>query len=128
MPLVNWYYLTLLKQGKKDEAEKIAKLIPPDADTNKKSNYYKLAMVYNGTVDINDALAEAEGLLAKDPENHISSYPSNTYGLAWKLIYDGEVERGYEILKRGYETHGWALADTALAFDMERWQKNGGPY
>lgn len=126
IPLVNWYYLTLLKQGKKEEAEKLAKIIPPDVEANKKSNYYKLAMVYNGTVDVNDALAEAEAFLQKDPENHMSSYPSNTYGLAWKLIYDGEVERGFEILKRGYETHGWALADTALEFDMARWQENGG--
>ncbi len=126
IPLVNWYYLTLIRQGKPEEAERIAKLVPPDAEGNRNSNYYKLAMVYNGTVDINDALAEAEACLSHSQESHVSSYSSNTYGLAWKLICGGEVQRGYDILKRGYETGGWTLADTAIEFDMARWQENGG--
>lgn len=125
IPLVNWYYLTLIRQGKTEKAKEIAKLVPPGAEGNPNSNYYKLAMVYNGSVNIDDALNDAEELLKHEADNHNSSYPSNTYGLAWTLISEGEEERGYKILLKGYETHGWALADTAIAFDVERLRKEG---
>lgn len=123
VPLVNWYYLTLIRQGKMEKAKEIAALVTKDADIDHGMNYYRLDMVYNGNVDIEEALEWAEKN-CMDASGHINGYSSNTYGLAWYLICHGQKERGHQILLKGYELNDWALADTVLRADLRRWNDN----
>ncbi len=90
----DWMCMTLMKLGRMDEMREVASRIHKDMVPGGSEGYFERVLVYNGTRDADEVLAEAE---AKD--DHM--FATGAYGLAVYFEYvTGEKEKAYKILKK----------------------------
>lgn len=88
----DWYYMTCLKLGLKDEAHKFIDEVSPDIeyDDDFSGAYYRRVMAYKGVLDPAKVFEDA---LASD--DHV--FATSTYGLAVKYEAEGNLEKAMEI-------------------------------
>lgn len=98
----NWHYLTLMRLGKKKDAEKVLKSVKDGLDIIENDAYYKLLKLYAGKIKPETLLTEirdsGDGL-----QNATTGYGIGTYFLIW-----GEKENAETIYKKILETDQWS--------------------
>lgn len=113
----DWYCMTLMKMGRIDDMRKAAARIHADMEPGMSEGYFDRVLVYNGTRNIDEVLAEAA---AKD--DHM--YATGAYGLA---VYEeyvlGNREKAKEILTRiaGRDETWGGFAEHAAADQLKHW-------
>ena len=113
----DWYCMTLMKMGRIDDMRKAASRIHADMEPGMSEGYFDRVLVYNGTRNIDEVLAEAA---AKD--DHM--YATGAYGLA---VYEeyvlGNREKAKEILTRiaGRDETWGGFAEHAAADQLKHW-------
>lgn len=113
----DWYCMTLMKMGRIDDMRKAASRIHADMEPGMSEGYFDRVLVYNGTRNIDEVLAEAA---AKD--DHM--YATGAYGLA---VYEeyvlGNREKAKEILTRiaGRDETWGGFAEHAAADQLKYW-------
>lgn len=89
--VTDWYYMTLNRLGRHDEAEAALARIPDNAPPEEDVEYYNRLMVYKGIYDAGEMLARAETL-----DDHM--YATLSYGIARFLLARGDAQRARNIL------------------------------
>ena len=97
----HWYYMTLRRLGRKEEADKILDLIHADMDIIENIHYFKCLIMYKGE-------NTPEALMEDAREMGDLGLVTIGYGVANWYHYSGEVEKAVEILKEIVSVEGWA--------------------
>jgi len=117
--IVDWYWMTLMRLGKKEEADKLLNLVNEDTDPGENLSYKRRVLMYKGLIKPEE-LISFEGAEFPDLEMATQGYGlSNYYYLA------GELEKSNEILKEilARDTFWSAFGYLAALVDFE---KRGG--
>lgn len=104
----DWYWLTLMHLGKRDEAENILRAVEPDWDYGENEIYFARLLVYKG-------LRRADEVLACAAELCDHEFCTYAYGIAyylWEVV--GEKERAQALItdiasRTGSQWGGFAL-------------------
>lgn len=115
----DWMCMTLMKLGRLDEMKSVADRIRRDMVPGGSEGYFERVLVYNGTRDADEVLAEAE---AKD--DHM--FATGAYGLAvYFECVTGEKEKAGKILKRiAQRDDTWGgFAEHAAAERLKTWNE-----
>ena len=97
----HWYYMTLRRLGRKQEAEKVLERIDEDMDIIENHHYHKCLMMYKGENTPEDLMKEAR-------EMGDLGLVTIGYGVANWYHYNGEIEEGTRILREIIDVVGWA--------------------
>lgn len=98
----NWHYLTLMKLGRKKDAEKVLKSVEDGLEIIENDSYYKLLKLYAGKIKPEALLTEIRD--SKDGlQNATMGYGIGTYFLIW-----GEKENAETIYRKILETNQWS--------------------
>ncbi|MDO4321100.1 MAG: tetratricopeptide repeat protein [Lachnospiraceae bacterium] len=90
----DWYYMTLLRLGKKEEAQCILDRITENMEPGDNTAYYARLLMYKG-------LKRPEELLAADPEKTTDiELVTMGFGIGNYYLMNGEPEKGYEVMER----------------------------
>lgn len=111
----NWHYLTLMRLGKKKEAEKVLMSVKDGLDIIENKSYYKLLKLYAGKVKPETLLTEirdsSDGL-----QNATMGYGIGAYFLIW-----GDKEKAETIFRKILETDQWSsFGYIAAEAELER--------
>jgi Tol biopolymer transport system component/tetratricopeptide (TPR) repeat protein len=113
-----WLYLINRRLGNDSAAERIAADIPPDLELIENFAYYRLLLLYNGT------LSEAD-LLGSDGGEDTPAGSAIHYGVAaWHLL-NGDEARADQLFSRILESESWAPFGY-LAAEAEVARRRGG--
>jgi len=114
--IVDWYWMTLMRLGKKEEADKLLDLVDEDTDPGENLSYKRRVLMYKGLIKPEE-LIDYEG--AEFPDLEIVT---QGYGLANYYYLKGEVEKSNEILKQVLErdTFWSAFGYLAALVDYEK--------
>lgn len=112
--IADWYWMTLRRLGKKEEAEKLLEPISEDTDPGENTSYLRRLLLYKGLLGP-DELLNTEG--AEFPELELAT---QGYGLGNYYFVNGETEKANTIFKRIVEeaTSQWG-AFGYLAAEVE---------
>lgn len=89
----DWLCMTLMRMGKLDEMREVAGRIRPDMVAGGSEGYFERVLVYNGSRDAGEVLAEAEAL-----DDH--GFATGAYGLAvYFECVTGERDKAKRILE-----------------------------
>lgn len=97
----HWYYMTLRRLGKKDEADKILETIHADMDVIENYHYHKCLMMYKGE-------NTPEALVKEAREMGALGLVTIGYGVANWYHYNDEKKKGVDILSEIVSVTGWA--------------------
>lgn len=98
----NWHYLTLMRLGKKGDAEKVLKTVKDDLDIIENDSYYKLLKLYAGKIKPETLLTEIRDS-SDSLQNASMGYGIGTYFLIW-----GEKGNAETIYRKILETDQWS--------------------
>jgi tetratricopeptide (TPR) repeat protein len=104
----NWYYASLRRAGKTEEAKKALEAIPPDM-TNKAPHtrfYLNLVRVFQGRMNEVDALPPPPPDGNKDPEKELV-FDTVAYGLGNWHLYNGEKAKAEEYFRKIVKGQVW---------------------
>ena len=94
----HWIYMNLRRLGRDEEATQSLSNITKDMDIIEVHNYHTLDLFYKGEVP-------AEEVLNADP--NIPSGASITYGVANWYLYNGDLDKAYELMEKFMNTNSW---------------------
>ncbi len=97
----HWYYMTLRRLGRKEEADKILDVIHADMDIIENYHYYKCLMMYKGE-------NTPEALMQEARDMGDLGLVTIGYGVANWYHYSGEVDKAVKILNEIVSVEGWA--------------------
>ena len=97
----HWYYMTLRRLGRKQEADKILVKIDEDMDIIENHHYHKCLMMYKGE-------NTPEVLMKEARDMGDLGLVTIGYGVANWYHYNGEIEKATEILREINDVVGWA--------------------
>ena len=97
----HWYYMTLRRLGRKQEADKILEKIDEDMDIIENHHYHKCLMMYKGENTPEILMKEARDM-------GDLGLVTIGYGVANWYHYNGETEEATEILREIIDVVGWA--------------------
>ena len=97
----HWYYMTLRRLGRKEEADKILDVIHADMDIIENIHYFKCLMMYKGE-------NTPEALMQEARDMGDLGLVTIGYGVANWYHYSGEVEKAEKILNEIVSVEGWA--------------------
>jgi len=92
--IVDWYWMTLMHLGKKEEADKLLELVSENTDPGENLSYKRRVLMYKGIIQPEE-LIEYEG--AEFPELELAT---QGYGLANYYLLLGEKEKAKELFER----------------------------
>jgi len=104
----NWYYASLRRAGKTEEAEKALEAIPPDM-TNKAPHtkfYLNLVRFFQGRMSEADALPPPPPEGNKDPEKELV-YDTVAYGIGNWHLYNGNTAKAQEYFRKIVKGQVW---------------------
>ena len=112
----DWYWLTLMHLGEEYLAKEIASKIPDNLE-GVHANYYKRILVYNGLMDPEDVVKEAESLA-----DH--GYATQCYGISYFYELKGNKKRAHEILLEiARRDEMWSgFAESAAYERLKNWE------
>jgi len=112
----HWYYMTLRRLGRGQEAEKILEKIDENMDIIENHHYHKCLMMYKGE-------NTPEALMKEARDMGDLGLVTIGYGVANWYHYNGEVEKATGILMEIIDVVGWAgfgyIAAEADLYHME---------
>jgi tetratricopeptide (TPR) repeat protein len=97
----HWYYMTLRRLGRKEEADKILEKVHGDMDVIENHHYHMCLMMYKGE-------KTPEELMAKARDMGDLGLVTIGYGVANWYHYNGDDEKAVKILKEIVSVEGWA--------------------
>ena len=97
----HWYYMTLRRLNRKDQAEKILEKITDDMDVIENHHYHKCLMMYKGENTPEEVMKEAY-------EMGDLGLVTTGYGVANWYNYTGDEEKAAGILREIVSVEGWA--------------------
>ena len=97
----HWYYMTLRRMGRKEEADKILEKVNEDMDVIENQHYHMCLMMYKGE-------KTPEELMTKAREMGDLGLVTIGYGVANWYYYTGEEKKAVKILKEIVSVEGWA--------------------
>lgn len=97
----HWYYMTLRRLNRKDQAEKILEKITDDMDVIENHHYHKCLMMYKGENTPEEVMKEAYEMGAL-------GLVTTGYGVANWYNYTGDEEKAAGILREIVSVEGWA--------------------
>jgi tetratricopeptide (TPR) repeat protein len=97
----HWYYMTLRRLGRRQEAEKVLEKINANMDIIENHHYHKCLLMYKGE-------NTPEALMKEARDMGDLGLVTIGYGVANWYHYNGEVEKATEILRKIIEVVGWA--------------------
>lgn len=97
----HWYYMTLRRLNRKDQAEKILENITDDMDVIENHHYHKCLMMYKGENTPEEVMKEAYEMGAL-------GLVTTGYGVANWYNYTGDEEKAAGILREIVSVEGWA--------------------
>lgn len=114
--IVDWYWMTLMRQGKKEEADNILGLVTEDTDSGENLSYKRRVLMYKGLIKPEE-LMSFEG--AEFPDLEIAT---QGYGLANYYYLIGELEKSNKLLKEIIERDNFwsAFGYLAALVDYEK--------
>lgn len=121
--VTDWHYMTLMRLGRKEEAEKLLEAITPDMeiDDSVSGAYYNRLLLYKG-------LLSPDQLFNVDPaEGADLEVVTQGFGLANYYLNNGDEEKYRELLDRVIETAAnsrWYSAFACLAARVDRRKAN----
>ena len=89
--VVDWYYLTLMRLGCREEAAAVAQLVGPETEAGENEPYKQRILVYRG-------LKTAEGLLESLPAGDDHMYCTGAFGIAMEYYFRGQGDKARELL------------------------------
>lgn len=92
--IVDWYWMTLMHLGKKEEATKLLDLVSEDTDPGENLSYKKRVLMYKGLIKPEE-LIEYEG--AEFPDLELAT---QGYGVANYYLLMGEKEKAKELFDK----------------------------
>jgi tetratricopeptide (TPR) repeat protein len=98
--IADWLYMTLMRQGRREEALGILDFVTPDVDAGPNDAYFRRLLMYKG-------FESPEALLA-DADKSDVNYVTLGYGLGNHFYCAGDVERAAEIWKTVLEGSYWS--------------------
>lgn len=109
----NWLYITLRRLGKNKDAANVLKPIKEDLDIIENDGYYKLLILYQGKIKVEDLLNETNA------GTDDLSDASIGYGLGNWLLLNGEKERAGQVFRRitggsQWSSFGYIAAEVEL--------------
>ena len=108
----HWIYMNLRRLGRDEEARQSLNNITKDMDIIEVHNYHTLDLFYKGEVP-------AKEVLSADP--NIPAGASITYGVANWYLYNGDVEKAYELMEKFMNTNSWgAFGFIAAEVDLKQ--------
>ncbi len=96
----HWYYMTLMRQGKKEEAQSLLEPIKAEMNIIEDFDYHSLVLMYKG-------LKTSDSILNPDQIKDLSG-ATIAYGVGNRYIYTGEKDKGLALFRRIIETNEWA--------------------
>lgn len=113
--IVDWYWMTLMRLGKKEEADELLKLVTEDTDAGENISYKRRVLMYKGLIKPEE-LIDFEG--AEFPDLEMAT---QGYGLANYYYLTGELEKSNKILEEILErdTFWSAFGYQAAVVDYE---------
>jgi tetratricopeptide (TPR) repeat protein len=97
----HWYYMTLRRLGRRQEAEKVLEKINANMDIIENHHYHKCLLMYKGE-------NTPEALMKEARDMGDLGLVTIGYGVANWYHYNGEVEKATGILREIIEVVGWA--------------------
>lgn len=91
--IVDWYWMTLMRLGKQEEADELLYLVTEDTDPGENLSYKRRVLMYKGLIKP-DELIDFEG--AEFPDLEMAT---QGYGLANYYYLKGELEKSNKILE-----------------------------
>jgi tetratricopeptide (TPR) repeat protein len=107
---LDWYYMTLLKMGRKEEALKAISGVRQDDEIIENDAYHKRILLYQGKL-------APETLLASDNEDALQ-YVTQGYGLGNYYLSLGDTTKAVQIFRKVLDTGYWS-AFGYIASEME---------
>ncbi len=89
--VVDWYYLTLMRLGCREEAMAVAQLVGPETEAGENEPYKQRILVYRG-------LKTAEELLESLPAGDDHMYCTGAFGIAMEYYFRGQGDKARELL------------------------------
>lgn len=116
--LMNWTWITLMRQGRKEEAAELIKDVDASWDMDGTDNYLRLLLLYKGEITPEQALE-----IPANDENPILSVTTQGFGVANYYRVMGDMENYRKTLERTIEVgkdeawmcFGFAAAQYELA-------------
>lgn len=109
----DWYWMTLMRLGKKEEAAKLLEPITEDTDPGENSSYHRRLLMYKGIIKPED-LVHFEG--APHPSLELAT---QGYGLANYYYVTGKQDEAMALFKRIVEESDFWGAFGYLAAEVE---------
>ena len=111
--LLNWRWITMMRQGRKEEAAELIKDVDSSWDMDGTDNYLRLIRLYKGEITPEEAMT-----IPNDPEP-ILSVTTQGFGVANYYLVNGDMENYKKTLDRTLEVgkdeawmcFGWAAAE-----------------
>jgi len=98
--IADWLYMTLMRQGKKDEALGILNFVTPETDAGPNDAYFQRLLMYKG-------IGSPEELLAGADKAGVN-YVTLGYGLGNHFFCAGDTERAIEIWQSVLDGEYWS--------------------
>lgn len=98
----NWHYLTLMRLGKKKEADKVLASVKDGLDIIENDSYYKLLKLYAGKVKPETLLTEI-----REGEDGLQNATMG-YGIGTYFLIHGDKEKAETIYRKILETDQWS--------------------
>ena len=88
--IVDWYYLTLMRLGRRDEAQAVAQLVGPETEAGENEPYKQRVLVYRGLKSPEEVLEQ----LPKD--DHM--YCTGAFGIAMEYYFHGKKDQAKALI------------------------------
>lgn len=90
----DWYYMTLMRLGREEDAKKVLDRITEDMDAGDNTAYYARLLMYKG-------IRKPEELLSADPEENTDlEIVTMGFGIGNFYLMNGEPEKGYGVMEK----------------------------
>jgi tetratricopeptide (TPR) repeat protein len=110
---LDWYYMTLMKLGKEDEAKSLLKAVDTKMTIIENDAYYKRMLMYKGQLKPEDLMS---GNLSSDEQK--LQYVTQGYGLGNFYLSKGDTSKAKSIFENVISTGYWS-AFGYIASEME---------
>lgn len=89
--IVDWYYLTLMRLDRRDEAMAVAHLVGPETEAGENEPYKQRVLVYRG-------IKTPDEVLASLPAGDDHMYCTGAFGIAMEYYFRGRVDKAGELI------------------------------
>lgn len=111
--IIDWYWMTLMKNGKEGKAASILSKVTEDMDPGPNSSYHRRLLMYKGLIKPEE-LINYDGASIPDLE-----LATQGYGLGFYYLTQGNIEKAHEIFKEVLEKSTQWAAFGYLASEVE---------